>query len=45
MAWALASGLGMGPAGVYWAIAVAETAVAIVAILLFRRGRWKTQAV
>ena len=37
--------VGVTDAGVFWAITVAETAVAIVAIVLFRRGRWKTQAV
>ncbi len=31
-----------GPSGVFWAISIAESAIAIVAILLFRRGTWKT---
>ncbi len=32
----------VGPEGVFWAISIAESAIAIVAILLFRRGTWKT---
>lgn len=32
----------MGPKGVFMCIAIAESAMAIVAILLFRRGKWKT---
>jgi putative MATE family efflux protein len=31
----------LGPKGVFMCIAIAESAMAIVAILLFRRGRWK----
>ena len=45
LAWTLAVGMGMGPRGVFSAIAVAETAVAIVAVLLFRRGKWKQQQI
>ena len=45
LAWALASGAGLGPAGVYWAITVAETVIAVVAIVFFRRGSWKTRLV
>jgi len=35
------NGLGWGPQGVFWAIAIAETSLAIAAILVFRRGAWK----
>ncbi len=38
----LAINLGMGLAGVCWSIAISETTLALLAILLFRRGKWKT---
>lgn len=38
----LAINLGFGLAGVCWAIAISETMLAVLAILLFRRGKWKT---
>ncbi len=38
----LARGLGLGPTGAYIAIAAAFSAMAIVSLALFRRGRWKT---
>ena len=41
LAYVLAKALNLGPKGVYMAIAIAESAIAIVAILLFRRGKWK----
>lgn len=45
LSWALASSLGLGPSGVYWAITIAETLVAVVSIAFFRRGAWKTRMV
>ncbi len=42
LAWYLATRAGMGPRGVYLAICVAESMLALVSIVLFRRGRWKT---
>jgi Na+-driven multidrug efflux pump len=42
LAWLLSSGLGLGPSGVYWAIPISETCFAIAALVMFRRGRWKT---
>ena len=42
LAWALAGPLGLGPAGVFTAIAVAFSTFALVALLVFRRGAWKT---
>lgn len=42
LAYALAIVLNMGPKGVYVAIVVAESALAVVGILIFRRGKWKT---
>jgi putative MATE family efflux protein len=38
----LARGLELGPAGAYVAVAAAFSAVAVVSVTLFRRGRWKT---
>jgi putative MATE family efflux protein len=42
LGYALAVGLGWGLAGVCAAIALSETALAILCILIFRRGKWKT---
>ncbi|CAL1521299.1 MATE family efflux transporter [Chitinophaga sp. MM2321] len=41
LAWLLAVWLDFGPQGVFWAIAISESTMAVVAILLFRRGTWK----
>lgn len=41
MAFFLAKHLQWGPTGVFWAIPVAETAMTIATIILFKRGRWK----
>lgn len=40
-AWWLAKGAGLGPTGVYIAIPVAETLIALAAWVLFKKGRWK----
>ncbi len=45
LAWLLAMKLGMGPRGVYIAITVAFSTVAVVSAILFRRGRWKLKRV
>ncbi len=42
LAYFLAKYLKMGPAGVYIAICVAESVLAAVSIVIFRRGKWKT---
>ncbi|MCF7561828.1 MATE family efflux transporter [Sabulilitoribacter multivorans] len=34
--------LDFGPAGVFWAITLAEIIIAIVAIVWFKKGKWKT---
>jgi putative MATE family efflux protein len=41
LAWLLANGLHWGPPGVFWAVAIAESMTAVVAWLVFRRGRWR----
>ena len=41
LAYTLAVLLNMGPKGVFMSIAIAESAMAVVGILLFRRGKWK----
>lgn len=41
----MAKTLGMGLAGVCWAIVLSETVLAAIFIVLFRRGRWKTVAI
>jgi Na+-driven multidrug efflux pump len=43
LAWYLSQQL--GPRGVYMAICGAEAVLAIVSVILFRRGKWKTVAV
>ena len=45
LAWLLARTAGLGPNGVFMAITVAESLLAVVGILVFRRGRWKTRAI
>ncbi len=42
LAFVLSVKLGFGASGVFWAIAIAESAAAVVAILIFRKGKWKT---
>jgi putative MATE family efflux protein len=41
LGWALAYPGGMGPEGVFTAIAVAFSTLAVVSAILFKRGRWK----
>ena len=41
LAYFLAKYLKMGPTGVYIAIGIAETVLAIVSIIIFKRGKWK----
>lgn len=42
LAYILAKTLGFGETGVFLAIPIAESAIAVVAIILFKRGKWKT---
>ncbi|GHM99000.1 MATE efflux family protein [Cytophagales bacterium WSM2-2] len=41
LAYLLAIQIDFGPTGVYAAIAIAESAIAVAGILIFRRGKWK----
>ena len=45
VAWYLAYRAGLGPRGVYLGICGADAVLAIVAVILFRRGRWKLAVV
>ena len=45
LAWALAVRFGFGPRGVFLAITIAFSTLAVVGGLLFRRGRWKEKKV
>ena len=42
LAYFLAKYIGLGPIGVFIAIPVAETGIAIAGYILFRKGKWKT---
>jgi putative MATE family efflux protein len=45
LAYALAMWFGMGPRGVFLAITIAFSTLAVVSAIAFRRGRWKTRTV
>ena len=45
LAYALAHPLGIGPRGVFIAMTVAFSSLAVVSAVVFRRGRWKTRKV
>ncbi len=45
LAWLLAMPLDHGPRGVFLSITVAESALAVVSLIVFRRGRWKTKRI
>ena len=45
LAFVLSKTLGYGPRGVYVAVAVAFSMLAVVSAVLFRRGKWKVRAV
>jgi Na+-driven multidrug efflux pump len=45
LAYFLAKKLDWGPEGVFWSIAISESLLAVFAIFVFRRGRWKTMKV
>lgn len=45
LAWVLAIVLNMGLQGASMAIVIAESVLAVIALILFRRGRWKLRKV
>ncbi len=45
LAYFLAISLNMGLAGASWAIVLAESFLAVLALILFRRGKWKLRKV
>jgi putative MATE family efflux protein len=45
LAYFLALRAGFGADGIFLAITIAESALAVVAVILFRRGKWKTRKV
>ena len=45
LAYLLAVPVGMGPEGVFWAIAIAEAVITLTGAYLFSRGRWKLRQV
>ena len=45
LAYYLAKPMGYGPQGVFWGIVISEVFWATTAILVFRRGKWKTRQV
>jgi Na+-driven multidrug efflux pump len=45
LAWFLAFKLALGPAGVFLSIAIAASVMAVIAIVVFRQGKWKQQTV
>jgi len=45
VAWLLAGPMGMGPRGAFLSVTVSYCLLAVVSLLLFRRGRWKLRTV
>lgn len=45
LAWLLAKPLGLGPTGVFVSVLVGFSTMAVVGVVLFRRGRWKCVSV
>jgi putative MATE family efflux protein len=41
LAWVLAGPLGFGPTGVFTAVLIGFSTMAVVSVVMFRRGRWK----
>lgn len=45
VAWGMAKGLHMGPEGAFLAVVIAESAIAVASIILFKRGKWKLKKI
>jgi putative MATE family efflux protein len=45
LAWFLAFKLGMGPNGIFYAISIAQSTLAVLGVIAFRRGTWKDKKV
>ena len=45
LAWWLATQTPLGPRGVFWALTIAYSALAVVSAILFKRGKWKRSVV
>ena len=45
LAWGLGVTFDFGPQGVFMAVAICQTVLALVGVLVFRRGKWKTRTV
>ncbi len=45
LAYALAKWTGLGPKGVFLAITIAESILAVIAMVMFRRGKWKEKKI
>jgi putative MATE family efflux protein len=45
LAWYLSQSAGLGAQGVFYAILIAEALLAVVSVLVFRRGRWQRRSV
>ena len=45
LAWWLSTRTALGPWGVFWALTIAYSALAVVSAVLFRRGGWKRKRV
>ena len=45
LSYVLANTFGFETSGAYWGIAIAESTLAMMAIYLFRKGKWKTQTI
>ena len=45
LAWVLAMPLGWGEDGIFWSIAIGQLTIAVIGVLAFRRGSWKTREI
>jgi len=45
LAWLLAFRFGLGPNGIFMAIPIAQSMLAVAGVFMFRRGKWKGSVV